>query len=361
MFFGPYGDKFGARRTFGYCLIAAGISMLTFGNWSSFNVLAFLLFLNGAFQSLCWPAANKGLGAWVSDKERNTIFGYFGTCPFFGGIIGTAFAVHLQQNYGWRKVHFLPSLFCMIMGSIIVLLFKQPKELNVEVPGKESNSVTPKEQKEMNMRDLWKIPMVAEVAITVFCLKVVRYCMYMWLPMYLLQQLKYSKTNAGMFSTMFEIGGIIGSASIGFVLKRYFNDKSLLGSTVGTFLSAIGLIVFIATANAGIFVNSVIMILIGILNCGPDIILCGSFPTELGEMDGRNCASAIIGFVNGFGSIGTFIEGPIIGWISDSYGWSGMFYSMILLSLIGTVSCYRAHRIYEIKRKNLVLGNILVN
>jgi len=66
--------------------------------------------------------------------------------------------------------------------------------------------VTPKEQKEMNMRDLWKIPMVAEVAITVFCLKVVRYCMYMWLPMYLLQQLKYSKTNAGMFSTMFEIG-----------------------------------------------------------------------------------------------------------------------------------------------------------
>jgi OPA family glycerol-3-phosphate transporter-like MFS transporter 1/2 len=46
----------------------------------------------------------------------------------------------------------------------------------------------------------------------------------MWLPMYLLQQLKYSKTNAGMFSTMFEIGGIIGSASIGFVLKKYFKN-----------------------------------------------------------------------------------------------------------------------------------------
>jgi sugar phosphate permease len=73
---------------------------------------------------------------------------------------------------------------------------------------------------------------------------------------------------------MFEIGGIIGSASIGYVLKRFFNDKSLLGSTVETFLSAIGLIVFIMTSNMGIFVNSVIMIVIGILNCGPDIILC---------------------------------------------------------------------------------------
>ena len=44
--------------------------------------------------------------------------------------------------------------------------------------------------------------------------------MYMWLPMYLAQHLNYSKQNAGMFSTMFEIGGIIGSASIGYVLKK---------------------------------------------------------------------------------------------------------------------------------------------
>lgn len=101
-----------------------------------------------------------------------------------------------------------------------------------------------------------------------------------------------------MFSTMFEIGGIIGSASIGYVLKRFlelgsffylsfnietlnfifrfFNDKSLLGSTVETFLSALGLILFILTSNMGIMVNSIVMILIGILNCGPDIILCKS-------------------------------------------------------------------------------------
>lgn len=113
MFFGPLGDRFGARRTFGVCLILAGISMLTFGNWSSFSVLVVLLFLNGAFQSLCWPSANKGLAAWVSDSQRSTIFGYFGTCPFVGGILGTAFAVHLLNTYGWRYVHIYPALFCV--------------------------------------------------------------------------------------------------------------------------------------------------------------------------------------------------------------------------------------------------------
>ena len=41
MFFGPYGDKFGARRTFGYCLIAAGISMVnrSLKNKSIYNTI----------------------------------------------------------------------------------------------------------------------------------------------------------------------------------------------------------------------------------------------------------------------------------------------------------------------------------
>ena len=44
--------------------------MITFGNWSSFNILAALLFLNGAFQSLCWATVNKGLGQWVSNINK---------------------------------------------------------------------------------------------------------------------------------------------------------------------------------------------------------------------------------------------------------------------------------------------------
>ena len=78
-------------------------------------------------------------------------------------------------------------------------------------------------------------------------------------------------------------------------------------------------------------------------------------------MDGRNAASAVVGFVNGIGSIGTFIEGPIIGWISDNYGWSGMFYSMILLSFLGSISCFRAHNIYESKKKQASLNTEALN
>ncbi len=66
-FFGSLGDKYGARRTFGYGLIGAGLSMvsfalenqsilfriflqITFGWWNDYRIFLLLLFLNGAFQ-----------------------------------------------------------------------------------------------------------------------------------------------------------------------------------------------------------------------------------------------------------------------------------------------------------------------
>jgi sugar phosphate permease len=45
-----------------------------------------------------------------------------------------------------------------------------------------------KEVQALTMKELWRIRMVPEVAIAVFCLKTVRYALYMWLPMYLFQE-----------------------------------------------------------------------------------------------------------------------------------------------------------------------------
>ncbi|CAF1659127.1 unnamed protein product [Adineta ricciae] len=47
---------------------------------------------------------------------------------------------------------------------------------------------------------------------------------------------------------------------------------------------------------------------------------------------------------NGVGSIGTFLEGPVIGWIVAQYGWSAMFTCMILLSVFGALASFRAAR-----------------
>jgi hypothetical protein len=45
------------------------------------------------------------------------------------------------------------------MGSLILILFKTPQELNVDVPGKETTKIDPKKsQTTLKMTELWKIP-----------------------------------------------------------------------------------------------------------------------------------------------------------------------------------------------------------
>ncbi|BFZ08995.1 hypothetical protein BsWGS_12034 [Bradybaena similaris] len=346
---GPVGAKYGARKTFGICLMLSALSMIPFGYFSSFAVWFLLLFLNGTAQSQCWPNCTKGLLCWFSDAVRNTMFGMFGTCAFAGGIIGTMFAVYIQANYGWRSVYFYPSLIVFVLGFLVLILFKQPEEVGVDVPGRGANKASEAQSsssgaplEKPSMKDLWFLPTIPEISTAVFCLKVVRYCMYMWLPMYLLQALNYSQSMSGIFSTVFEVGGVTGSALVGFALDRFYPGRTLHGIGLFVLISTLALVLFIVTSSWGVVINSVFMFIAGAFNAGPDILLCGTVPAEIVEKQNKNAATATIGLVNGFGSIGTCIEGPIIGIVTAYTGWSGMFYLMIALSALGTLATYRA-------------------
>ena len=44
------------------------------------------------------------------------------------------------------------------MGVLVLYFLKSPKELNVEVPGKESNVTSGKETKSLTTAELWAIP-----------------------------------------------------------------------------------------------------------------------------------------------------------------------------------------------------------
>ncbi|XP_052062468.1 uncharacterized protein LOC127702356 [Mytilus californianus] len=349
MLLGPLGDKFGARRTFSCCLVLSGLSMILFGWTDGFYGMFVLLFLNGTAQAQCWPNCMKSLGAWYPDSVRNTVFGMFGTCAFAGGIGGTALAVYLQKVDGWKSVYFTPSVIIIGVGIFVWALYQQPDEVGIDVPGKERNATSSKTAGKLTWLQMLKIPMLPEIAVSMFCLKVVRYCMYMWLPMYLLQRLKYTPAVSGMLSTVFEVGGVLGSAVIGFLIDKFFKGRTIFGTGVSVLLSAVSLTLFLLTCDWGWMFNVSFMFLAGAFNCGPDSLLGGAVPAELGEQDGKNAAASTVGLVNGFGSFGTCLEGPIIGFISAQYGWSGMFYMMIGLSFVGTASVFKAAAIHKNK------------
>ena len=55
----------------------------------------------------------------------------------------------------------------------------------------------------------------------------------------------------------------------------------------------------------------------------------------------------------GFGSVGTIIEGPIVGFIAEHYGWESTFYVMIVMSLLSVVTMLKAARLNDRLRQNV--------
>lgn len=61
---------------------------------------------------------------------------------------------------------------------------------------------------------------------------------------------------------------------------------------------------------------------------------------------------------SGFGGLGPIVEGPIVGWIADKYGWTGPFYLMVAMSLLGSVTMLKASKIDHSIKKAQFMGSL---
>jgi len=249
--------------------------------------------------------------------------------------------------YGWRLVH-VPSAFISVgLGLLVFCVLHTPEEKRIYVPGKD-NTALPlkitdcKTSSQKPFMEMWNLPCVREISFTVLCLKIIRYVMYMWLPMYLVHYLQYSVGTAGMFSTIFDIGAAIGSPMIGLVLDKKFKNNSLLGIWMFITASSISIALFAMTAHLGWMHNAIFMFIAGATNGGCDSLLAGSVTMKIGEANGMNAGAQVTGLVNGFGTFGAVAEGPVVGYLSDRYGWPAMLIMMIVLSACSSLTVLRA-------------------
>jgi len=231
-------------------------------------------------------------------------------------------------------------------GLLIFCVLYTPESRHIVVPGKESNTsksvATEEELEKQKFWSLLRIPAVFEITMTVLFIKIVRYCMTLWLPMYLVHHLRYTVSEAGLFSTIFDIGGSLGSPVVGILLDRYFATNGLFGMWTFVTISSVSLLLFAATAQLGFIHNALFTFIAGGTNCAVDALLAGSFSMKIGEAEGRRSGAAVTGLVNGIGTFGAVAEGPIVGWIADKYGWSTVFTFMIVLSALASLMIFKA-------------------
>ena len=338
---GNLGDKYGATRVITASMIVMSASMFSFGFWQSPLVFAILLFLNGASQALLWPNCTKSLSDSYGGAKVATIFGIWGTCMFVGGIAGTGLAVQLQKMYSpdLKMVFAVPSVIVLLVAIMVGMFLEKPQKVDTD-DDTTKKSPQKEEMKDLGFFTVWRFQYVPELSFTMFGMKLVRYFLYMWLPMYLHQQLDYPQDMAGYMSTAFEIGAVLGSACMGFIIDSMLGGKTRWGVCFALFGSACSLVAFQLTSTWGPIPNFIFLATAGAFSSGPDSLVSGALASEVGEKE--NARSAVSGVINGFGGLGTIAEGPIIAFVVTRFGWEGSFYAMIVLTLVSVFAIGKA-------------------
>ena len=357
---GAMADRVGARRT---ALAGAGISIastvLLACNTRPGVVLALQL-VNGFGQGFGWPAILKLLGAWFRAEERRRVLGWWSTSYILSGLVASSLAAYLIEHAGVagalgrlrpEPAFLVPSLLLLAAA---VFFARATARLPAVPPvvGDEQGQPTPREV----WRYLLRSREMQRIAGMYVFLKMTRYTLLFWLPMYLVSSFGYTGFGAAHTASYFELLGFLGPIAVGYAPRRWFARNSMAFGATLLFALAFACLVHPVLAGSGSLGMVVSTSLMGLLIHGADLLMSGmavldTFPEA---MHGR-----AVGMVNAAGSVGQVLSPLLITLFVSRVGWSELFDLFVFLALVsGTICAVGAHASVpgELRANRSVLG-----
>ncbi|HTB16205.1 MAG TPA: MFS transporter [Bryobacteraceae bacterium] len=330
---GLLADRFGARvvATGGGLLSAVCTAAMAIPGPHS--MLLLLQIGNGLGQGCGWSSCLKILGAWFMRTERGTVTAWWGTSYILGGFLATVFAtftvtqVFLAPGLGWRRGFLFPAIV-LAAGALFFAWRVRNRPEDAQLPNLPEDPITPSRQ--ATWWETAKNPEVLILAGMYFFLKITRYSLLFWLPLYLVQQMQYSEQWAGYTSSLFELVGFSGALIAGYVSDRLMNGRRYPVGAVMLFGLAAALLMHPVIGRLGPVPMAMSISLLGILIYGPDLLM--SATASIDAVSPEQAARAA-GIVNGVGSLGQLISAYVVAVVVSRFGWDQLFTFFVICSI----------------------------
>ncbi len=345
---GYLGDRIGARRLVSFGMLLSAACCLAFGSSSSAALFFLFFMINGFAQSTGWPGTTRAMAEWTTLENRGTVMAFWATCYQVGGIVATAMAAFLLGRFGWRWAFFGPALGIIIVASAVYLLLKPGPSRQHAKEAAHAPVTEDKAKRRAAQREMLRHPLLWCYGASYFCIKFIRYALLFWLPFFLAKARGFGEEEAGYVSTSFEVGGIAGVVIIGIAsdrLRRY--SRSILAAIALVALAA-AVVLFTSMDARSTLSNVFGLALIGASLFGPDALISGAAAQDAG---GRYAAGMATGFVNGMGSVGAVLQGLLVPWMSETYGWSSLFSVFVGLAILAALCL-----VPTLRRKQITAG-----
>ena len=327
-------DRFGARHTLLYGGLLS-LSMTAFLAWGPpIAIVMVLQTLNGFGQGFGWPAVNKLFSVWLPRNSLAVGMAWWRTSYALGSFLATAIATALSTvdviplETGLRLSLLVPSGVLLVTTCFF---FLRTKELPSEAGLDPINSNLPASLPVRGWKAVLSNREIQLLAAMYFFLKLTRYSLLFWLPVYLIETQHVTGSSALGLSSLFELIGFLGALLAAYISDRLLGHRRYPVGATMLFLAAFVFLLHPVISKGGTGAIAISISVIGILIFGPDVLMATTSVLEAVPPEQAGRAS---GYVNGVGSLGQMLSPVLVTLCTRWFGWNSIFNLFLFCSLI---------------------------
>lgn len=353
---GNVSDRSNARNFLTIGLVLSALTMIAMGTipWmtSSIFIMFVLLFINGWFQGMGWPACGRVMTHWFSVRERGTKMAIWNVAHNVGGgLIGPLAILGVAVFADWESKFYFPGMVALVVAFIAYLLIKDtPQSCGLPPIEKYRNdyprNYSDKQEQELSARRIFvdyilHNRMLWYIAIANAFVYFVRYGILDWAPTYLEEAKGFSVKESGWAYFGYEYAGIPGTLLCGWISDKVFNGRRAPATIIYMVLVAVAVFIYWKNPAGNIMIDNIALMAIGFLIYGP-VMLIGVQALDLAPKKAAGTAAGLTGL---FGYLGGALFANIaMGYIVDHFDWDGGFIVMLgscLLAIIFTAFTWK--------------------
>ena len=311
-----------------------------------------LWLINGYTQGMGYPPCGSLMAHWIKPSELATKQSIWNSSHSIGaGLVSVLCGTLILQKFSysaWQWCFFIPAILA-IAGSVMLLLtlkdtpasvgLPDPESMDENAPSKadvqvEDPSFTEKVYRRLVSKMVFRNPVIWILAITNFCVYVIRFTILDWGSTFLTQDRGLTIQAASTVVAASELaGGIVGTLIAGWATDRFFKSRSQRTCLIGLLGATLCFLLFWLTPKGmnGLAVTCIIMASFFVYMPQALIgIACSNQAT-------KRVAASANGLARIFGYASTTVSGLMFGYLAEHFGWNSVFEVAIVFGVIGVI------------------------
>ncbi len=348
---GVIGDRVNARRFLTAGILICSICNICFGFSSGVIALGVFWILNGWFQGWGVAPCAKLMAHWVAPERFATKMTIWNTSHSIGAglaiiVCGYIIKINWSGLFGsasmfgqhWRWCFFIPAAIA-ILGALLTWIFLRDTPSSVGLPEfrrgkseKTEKTDTGAEYRAFIKKHVFTNPVIWIFSIGLFFVYVVRFAVLDWGPTMLKEHLGMDISSAGWTVAAFEVSGLVGMITSGWVTDHVFGgraSRTCVVCMIGVLLCMVGLCLI--GPHTPLIVAILVLMAAGFFIYGPQALV-GVAVINLAT---RRAAATANGFAGFFSYLSTIVSGWGVGLLVQHTGWSTALYTLVGIAFVG--------------------------